>query len=206
MRINTSRDQRLELDGGAVLSPNFSDSSTDLHAGRRLRSLTVAAAEASPRSVRPFGFTRTQRKGMNSEPMRLPLIATLLVPTLAVAGPKAHQMVESKGAASGPTTKTVSQCGVKILPLSVGNQWTYSMVPSPLPPEDQIKRISPAEPNTIIITVKAIDNKKGADTVITLEEKSTTDLTKDPKKPVLDEAHDHDDHHLQREEVRDLAG
>jgi hypothetical protein len=124
--------------------------------------------------------------------MRFPLLAALLVPTLAIAAPKAgapkaHQMVETKGAGSGPTTKTVSQCGVKILPLSVGNQWTYSMVPAPLPPDDQIKRISPAEPNTIVITVKAIDSKKGADTVITLEEKSTTDLTRDPKKPVLDE-------------------
>ena len=119
--------------------------------------------------------------------MRFPAIAALLVPALAVAAPKAHQMTETKGAGTGPTTKTVSQCGVKILPLSVGNQWTYSMVPAPLPPDDQIKRIAPAQPNTIVITVKSIDAKKCADTVITLEEKSTTDLTKDPKKPVLDE-------------------
>src|SRR5262249_31667348 len=98
-----------------------------------------------------------------------------------------HQMTETKGAGTAPTTKTPSQCGVKILPLAVGNTWTYSMVPAPTPADDQIKRLSPPQPNTVVVTVKSIDSKKGSATVITLEEKSTTDLTKDPKKPVLDE-------------------
>ncbi len=119
--------------------------------------------------------------------MRLPLLAAALVPAVALAGPKAHQMTDTKVVGGGPTTKTASVCGVKILPLAVGNSWTYSMVPAPLPPEDMIKRLSPAQPNTVVVTVKSIDNKKGADTVVTLEEKTTTDLTKDPKKPVLDE-------------------
>jgi len=121
--------------------------------------------------------------------MRFPLLVALLVPAVALGAPK-------KGAAPAaeagpPTSKTASPCGVKILPLSVGNTWTYSMVPSPLPPDDQIKRISPAEADTITVTVKSIDAKKGGDTIITLEEKTSTDLTKDKsdpkKKAVIDE-------------------
>jgi hypothetical protein len=123
----------------------------------------------------------------------------LLVPTLAlsftslaVAAPKKQAAAPAAGAAAPPSTKTPSQCGVKILPLSVGNTWTYSMVPSPMPPDDQIKRIAPPEPDTITITVTAIDSKKGADTVITLEEKTSTDLTKDksdPKKKQIVDQH-----------------
>jgi hypothetical protein len=118
--------------------------------------------------------------------MRLLVLAAVLVPTLAVAGPRGHKMKETAGATTGPTTKTPSICGIKLVPFAVGNTWTYSRVPAPLPPEDLIKRLSPPQPNTIVVTVKAID-KKGPDTVVTLEEKSTTDLTKDPKTPVVDE-------------------
>src|SRR4051812_49080022 len=124
---------------------------------------------------------------MNLLPMRLTL-AALLISTVASAAPKkGHQMAETKGVGTGTTTKTPSVCGVKILPLAVGNTWTYKMVPAPAPPDDQIKRIAPAQPNLVVITVKAIDAKKGGDTTVTLEEKTTTDLTKDPKKPLLDE-------------------
>jgi hypothetical protein len=37
-----------------------------------------------------------------------------------------------------------------------------------------------------VITVKKVE-KQGTDNVVTLEEKITTDLTKDPKKPILDD-------------------
>jgi hypothetical protein len=118
--------------------------------------------------------------------MRL-ILAAVLVPSLALATPKGHQMNETKGVGTAPTTKTASVCGIKILPLAVGNTWTYKNVPSPTPPDDQIKRIAPPQPNQIVITVKSVNAQKGADTVVTLEEKTTIDLTKDPKKPVLDE-------------------
>jgi len=122
------------------------------------------------------------------------LLAALvaLVPVTASGAPRGkkapapHPMIDSSQA-GGPTGK-VSVCGVKVFPLSVGNSWTYVMVPSPLPPDDQIKRISPPQAKQIDITVKSIDEgKKGADTTVTLEEKTTIDLTKDPKKPILDE-------------------
>jgi hypothetical protein len=128
---------------------------------------------------------------MNRYVMRPTLLAAAVISlsSLAAAGPKKgpHQMTDSSGTGAGPTGKA-SVCGVKIFPLAVGNQWTYAMVPSPLPPDDQIKRISPKQPISVVITVKSIEGgTKGADTVVTLEEKSTTDLTSDPKKPILDE-------------------
>lgn len=116
--------------------------------------------------------------------MRFALIATvLLAPALAVAGPK-------KGApAAGTASKTPPACGVKILPLVEGNSWTYTNVVAPAGPDDSIKRIVPDPAKQVVITVKSIEGgkKPGADTVVTLEEKVTRDLTKDPKKPVLDE-------------------
>src|SRR5882672_10188871 len=107
--------------------------------------------------------------------MRL-ILAAVLVPSLVLAAPKGHQVSELKGVGTAPTTKTASVCGVKILPLAVGNTWTYKSVPAAAPPDDQIKRIAPPQPNHIVITVKSIDVKKGTDTVVTLEETSTIDL------------------------------
>lgn len=105
--------------------------------------------------------------------MRTAICAALvLVPAVAAARPKA-------GAAK-------DACGAKILPLAVGNTWTYTSIPSPLPPTDQIKRISPTQPKTIVVTVKDVAANKG-ETVVTLEEKVTVDRTTDPKKPQVDE-------------------
>ena len=115
--------------------------------------------------------------------MRFALIATvLLAPTLAVAGPK-------KGApGAGTATKTSPPaCGVKVLPLVEGNSWTYTNVVAAQGPDDQVKRIAPDPAKQVVITVKSVEATKGAPTVVTLEEKITRDLTKDPKKPVLDE-------------------
>jgi hypothetical protein len=102
--------------------------------------------------------------------MRFALIAaTLALPGLAVAGPKAK--------AAGTAPKSPPACGVKVLPLVEGNTWTYENTAAPTPPEDAIKRISPDPAKSIVITVKSVDAKKGADTVVTLEEKVTRDLT-----------------------------
>ena len=115
------------------------------------------------------------------------VLALMSVPALTALGaPKGKQPHPMTDATGGPTGKT-SVCGVKVFPLAVGNSWTYSMIPAPTPPDKQLERISPTEPNQIVITVKSIDAPKTGDTVVTLEEKSTIDLTKDPKKPNLDE-------------------
>jgi hypothetical protein len=111
--------------------------------------------------------------------MRFALIAALLaLPGLAVAGPKAK---------AGTPKHSPPACGVKILPLVEGNTWTYENTAAPQPADPAVARIAPEAAKTVVITVKSVDAKKGADTVVTLEEKVTRDLTKDPKKPILDE-------------------
>jgi hypothetical protein len=86
----------------------------------------------------------------------------------------------------GPTGKTPGVCGAKILPLVEGNQWTYGFVESGLPPRDDLTKLMPSEPGSIVITVKSIETK-GDETVVHLEEKTTADISKDPKKHILDD-------------------
>jgi len=115
------------------------------------------------------------------------LVAILVVPALALAGgPKKAGTAAPTGLKAGPKATTLGPCGAKVLPLVEGNEWTYAAVGSPAAPTDQIKRISPIQPKTVVITVKSVE-KSGAETVVTLEEKTTIDLTKDEKKPLLDE-------------------
>ena len=108
--------------------------------------------------------------------MPLLLAALVLVPAAAGAKPKA----EAPKAGGKPA------CGVKVLPLVVGNQWTYNSIAAPLPAIDAIRRIAPAQPKAIVIEVKSVESKAG-ETVVTLEEKVTIDRTRDPKKPEIDE-------------------
>lgn len=100
-------------------------------------------------------------------------------PTVAAAGKKVEYT-------KGPVGKVAGACGAKILPLVEGNKWTYGFVESGLPPRDDLNKLMPAEPSQIVITVKSIETK-GDETVISLEEKTTADLSKDPKKHILDE-------------------
>ncbi|MFN0251173.1 MAG: hypothetical protein ACKV2T_30135 [Kofleriaceae bacterium] len=106
--------------------------------------------------------------------MRLPLLAIALAAATPVA------------VSAQPKTKGQPACGVTLLPLVTGNQWTYSFVPAPQPAEPAITRIAPATPKGFIITVKNIETT-GPDTVVTLEEKLTYDFTKDPKKQIVEE-------------------
>ncbi|MBC7974447.1 MAG: hypothetical protein H7138_05630 [Myxococcales bacterium] len=108
----------------------------------------------------------------------LPLI--LLVPSLSEAQKKKDVPV------NGPVGKAVSACGAKILPLVEGNKWTYGFVAAPIPPPVELQKLMPSQPSQITITVKSIV-PKGLDTVVTLEEKTVADLSKDPKKHILDE-------------------
>jgi hypothetical protein len=108
----------------------------------------------------------------------LPLI--LLVPSITEAQKKKVEYVR------GPVGKAPSPCGAKILPLVEGNKWTYGFVASPVPPRDDLVKLLPSQPSQVVITVKSVETK-GPDTVVTLEEKTSADLSKDPKKHILDE-------------------
>jgi len=115
--------------------------------------------------------------------MRTPLLAAALAmtlgPAVASAQHRRSQPADAKSG-SGPTGKSTPACGAKVLPLVEGNTWTYVAIPSPTPPEDAIKRISPTEPKQIVITVKKLA-KQDKDTIATLEEKVTLEHNKDGK-------------------------
>jgi hypothetical protein len=110
----------------------------------------------------------------------LPLI--LLVPSISDAQPKK----KPDPIPNGPVGKTAGACGSRILPLVVGNSWTYGFVAAPIQPPVELQKLMPSEPNQIVITVKSVE-PKGTDTLVTLEEKTVADLSKDPKKHILDE-------------------
>lgn len=80
--------------------------------------------------------------------------------------------------------KAAAACGAKILPLVAGNTWTYNPVAAPAPLPEALQRLAPNQPKSVIVTVKSVE-KKGADTVATIEEKHAYDLTKDPKEPKI---------------------
>jgi hypothetical protein len=119
--------------------------------------------------------------------LALTLPLTLIAPT-AQAQKRATVAAATKKVeyTKGPIGKTAGACGAKILPLVEGNKWTYGFVESGLPPRDDLTKLMPAEPSQIVITVKSIE-ARGDETVISLEEKTTADLSKDPKKHILDE-------------------
>jgi len=110
----------------------------------------------------------------------------LLVPAVTVAQPARGPAKKKTDYVKGPVGKAVATCGAKILPLVEGNKWTYGYVESGVPPRDDLLKLTPSEPSQIVISVKSIESK-GDETVVTLEEKTTADLSKDPKKHILDE-------------------
>jgi hypothetical protein len=73
------------------------------------------------------------------------------------------------GDAAAQKGKKKSACGIKGLPLVVGNQWTYAPSPPPAKAPEAAARFIPPQPSKIIITVVAIDQKDGA-TVVRLDE------------------------------------
>jgi hypothetical protein len=106
---------------------------------------------------------------------------TLLVPSIVEA-----QKKKADTPSPGPVGKAAAPCGAKILPLVEGNKWTYGFVAAPIAPRPEMVKLSPSQPKEVAITVKSVE-ARGADTVVTLEEKTITDLSKDPKKQILDE-------------------
>ena len=109
----------------------------------------------------------------------LPLI--LLVPSVTEAQKKKPEQPPA-----GPVGKAAGACGAKILPLVEGNTWTYGFVAAPIQPPAELQKLMPSQPSQITITVKSVA-ASGLDTVVTLEEKTVADLSKDPKKKILDE-------------------
>jgi hypothetical protein len=112
--------------------------------------------------------------------MRLPPAAPILALAMCSLGLAPHADAAPKKGAGKPTPPA---CGVKVLPLVLGNSWTYENVAAPVAGDPQIARIAPTPPTAFTITVTKVE-PKGTDTLITLEEKYQYPAkdTKDPKK------------------------
>jgi hypothetical protein len=139
-------------------------------------------------------FTSTRRDGMTWVPMRALTAATLvaiLVPSLAAlaAGPGGKDGKDTKDtkdtkAAGGPppVAKTPGACGVKILPLVVGNTWTYRPIESNIKIDEKIAKLSPSGLKKIVITVTAVDTDKTSKvTTVSLDEQVTADVAQPSK-------------------------
>lgn len=109
-----------------------------------------------------------------------PVLATA-VALLASFGSSSLVDAQAKKKAGG---KAPQACGAKVLPLAVGNQWTYSNVPALAPAPPNIAKLAPEAPKQVVVTVTNIETKDG-DTVVTLEEKHSFDTSKDSGKANL---------------------
>ncbi|HEU0029256.1 MAG TPA: hypothetical protein VFQ53_01400 [Kofleriaceae bacterium] len=108
----------------------------------------------------------------------------LALAALALGAPDSTFAAPKKAAAGKPT---VGACGAKVLPLVVGNQWTYSPIAAPQPIARELEKLAPAQPKQIVITVKSVEPGAGG-TVATLEEKMTYEVTPanaEKKKPAV---------------------
>ncbi|MDQ3368656.1 MAG: hypothetical protein M3680_24775 [Myxococcota bacterium] len=117
---------------------------------------------------------------LRSPALLFALLASGLPPTLAGIG-TVEAAPRKKAAVGG---KSAPACGARLLPLVVGNQWTYTPVAAPAPLPENLARLAPAAPKQIVITVTGVE-KQGADTVVSLEEKHGFDVGKDTAKPVI---------------------
>lgn len=117
---------------------------------------------------------------------RVRILGATLLPLILLAPAATQAQRKRTDYVKGPVGKATGTCGVRILPLVEGNKWTYGFVESGVPPRDDLLKLTPSEPMQITILVKSIETR-GDETVVTLEEKSVADLSKDPKKHILDE-------------------
>lgn len=98
------------------------------------------------------------------------LLAATLAPIFGLALASTAAEAKPKAGAGGKRA-----CGMNVLPLAEGNSWSYSFVAPPQGAVPEITRISPPAAKSFVITVKSVETK-GAETVITLEEKVLYDL------------------------------
>lgn len=112
--------------------------------------------------------------------MRAALFALVVLAPAAIAAPPP----KAKALGNGPVGKSPPACGAKILPLVLGNKWTYESVAAPQAAEEAIMKIAPPTPKTFTIEVMKVDAQKSGDTVVSLDETVTYNLEKDTGKPI----------------------
>jgi len=116
---------------------------------------------------------------MRSLPVLTALLGLGLAPAAVLAQPK-------------PPAKVTSVCPGKVLPLAVGNTWTYESVQArdskgqPVFPPENMAKLLPLPAKKIVVTVTGFDKKdKEQEVTVKLKETITYDITKDPKTPKL---------------------
>src|SRR5688572_28320750 len=65
--------------------------------------------------------------------------------------------------------KPASACGQRLLPLTVGNSWTFEPGKPPVDPPEALTRIIPLQPKKLVVTVVGIEVVDGK-SVVKLEE------------------------------------
>jgi hypothetical protein len=120
----------------------------------------------------------------------LPTLARLGLGLASLAASLAASSVAS--AQPKPPAKVTSVCPGKMLPLAIGNSWTYESVQArdakgnPVLPREELVKLRPLPATKIVVTVVATDtDKKTQETTVKLEETITYDITKDQKAPKL---------------------
>jgi hypothetical protein len=114
---------------------------------------------------------------MRSVPTLAALFGLALTPATALSQPKAP-------------AKVTSVCPGKVLPLAVGNTWTYESVQArdskgqPVPPREDMVKLRPLLATKIVVTVTGAETKD-QETTVKLKETISYDITKDPKTPKL---------------------
>jgi hypothetical protein len=120
-------------------------------------------------------------QGLMRSPHRLAIVLLAMSTGVAGAAPTPKKPPP-------PKAKTAGVCGAKIIPLVVGNEWTYTPITlSGVVVDETIKKFVPNEAKKVVVKVTAIDApaKAGGDTTVHLDETTTWDTSKDAKAPKL---------------------
>jgi hypothetical protein len=97
-------------------------------------------------------------------------MSSTLPRTLAIAAALILAVVASgREASAQPKPKAKSACGIRLLPLTVGNKWTFVQMKPPAEPDEGQKRYIPVQPTQVTIEVKDITDA-GGKSVVKLEE------------------------------------
>jgi hypothetical protein len=98
-------------------------------------------------------------------------LSLVSIGVVAMAGVASAQPRRPAAGRPAAPVRAERACGVTVLPLSVGNEWTYDNVP--LPPEEQLtdaqQKQTPFPPKKIVIKVTKLETKDGV-TTVTLSE------------------------------------
>jgi hypothetical protein len=144
---------------------------------RRARPRITDATAVSAVPLYAGGHRRYDLGLMRTYALPFALIGAALVSGPIDAAAQRKKAVPAAG-------KAAPACGVKLLPLVVGNTWTYNPVPAPTALPEALQRLAPNQPKNVVITVLSVE-KKGTETVATLEEKHAFDMSRDPKEPKI---------------------